>query len=92
MRGYPDQALHQQQEALRLAQELAHPYTLICALDWGAWLHQFRREGPATQAQAEMAMPISSEYGFVEWLAHEQIRSEERRVGKECRSRWSPYH
>ena len=22
----------------------------------------------------------------------EQIRSEERRVGKECRSRWSPYH
>ena len=22
----------------------------------------------------------------------EQLRSEERRVGKECRSRWSPYH
>src|SRR5256885_12295944 len=26
------------------------------------------------------------------WLGHETIRSEERRVGKECRSRWSPYH
>ena len=24
--------------------------------------------------------------------AHETTRSEERRVGKECRSRWSPYH
>ena len=24
--------------------------------------------------------------------AHELARSEERRVGKECRSRWSPYH
>ena len=23
---------------------------------------------------------------------HLQLRSEERRVGKECRSRWSPYH
>ena len=23
---------------------------------------------------------------------HIDIRSEERRVGKECRSRWSPYH
>src|SRR5256884_3532116 len=23
---------------------------------------------------------------------HEHDRSEERRVGKECRSRWSPYH
>ena len=30
------------------------------------------------------------------WVAAEQVRSEERRVGKECallcRSRWSPYH
>src|SRR5256885_17217824 len=25
-------------------------------------------------------------------LAKQQGRSEERRVGKECRSRWSPYH
>src|SRR5216683_2225156 len=25
----------------------------------------------------------------VEWR---ELRSEERRVGKECRSRWSPYH
>ena len=23
---------------------------------------------------------------------HDMVRSEERRVGKECRSRWSPYH
>ena len=22
----------------------------------------------------------------------DKVRSEERRVGKECRSRWSPYH
>ena len=26
------------------------------------------------------------------WKAAELLRSEERRVGKECRSRWSPYH
>ena len=25
-------------------------------------------------------------------LKRNKIRSEERRVGKECRSRWSPYH
>ena len=25
-------------------------------------------------------------------LGHISDRSEERRVGKECRSRWSPYH
>ena len=26
------------------------------------------------------------------WLPWRSCRSEERRVGKECRSRWSPYH
>ena len=25
-------------------------------------------------------------------LPFQRVRSEERRVGKECRSRWSPYH
>src|SRR2546430_9674492 len=25
-------------------------------------------------------------------LGYDPVRSEERRVGKECRSRWSPYH
>ena len=29
------------------------------------------------------SVPAGAEFG---------IRSEERRVGKECRSRWSPYH
>ena len=31
------------------------------------------------------------EFVFVLWLVL-AVRSEERRVGKECRSRWSPYH
>ena len=26
------------------------------------------------------------------FLVTTELRSEERRVGKECRSRWSPYH
>ena len=30
---------------------------------------------------------LSSDYNF-----NTRSRSEERRVGKECRSRWSPYH
>ena len=29
---------------------------------------------------------------FVHFSAIQSDRSEERRVGKECRSRWSPYH
>src|SRR3989449_4530752 len=33
---------------------------------------------------------LQAEYGLEAWTNVE--RSEERRVGKECRSRWSPYH
>ena len=32
------------------------------------------------------------EAGVHEILTGQVLRSEERRVGKECRSRWSPYH
>src|SRR3712207_7440194 len=37
-----------------------------------------------TASNAEIAKAMTSIQGH--------IRSEERRVGKECRSRWSPYH
>src|SRR2546422_11294113 len=41
--------------------------------------------------------PSSPLPDVVPWTEHERLtrekaRSEERRVGKECRSRWSPYH
>jgi len=34
----------------------------------------------------------NEETGDDPWPLVNEIRSEERRVGKECRSRWSPYH
>src|SRR2546429_2611179 len=34
----------------------------------------------------------SSQWSFYHGLQAKLQRSEERRVGKECRSRWSPYH
>ena len=36
--------------------------------------------------------PVAVRMGEVSALAEKLNRSEERRVGKECRSRWSPYH
>ena len=36
-------------------------------------------------------LPVGPKPGFSVWNFDLQ-RSEERRVGKECRSRWSPYH
>src|SRR3712207_7349024 len=43
--------------------------------------------------QAFMIMvPVSSPFTSLPELTAHLKRSEERRVGKECRSRWSPYH
>ena len=35
---------------------------------------------------------IKQRRSLVNYLIVFFVRSEERRVGKECRSRWSPYH
>jgi len=37
-------------------------------------------------------LPIRDSFPSPYWVVEISIRSEERRVGKECRSRWSPYH
>ena len=42
--------------------------------------------------QLFMAMRGTQADGHAYTCCHRKRRSEERRVGKECRSRWSPYH
>src|SRR2546425_9780620 len=42
-------------------------------------------------AQAHLRLP-TDRLNLGRQLLQTELRSEERRVGKECRSRWSPYH
>ena len=48
----------------------------------------------AAAAGMDAAYLLTGQRGHVtsNTLTDDQLRSEERRVGKECRSRWSPYH
>ena len=48
------------------------------------------KAGAIIVAHENVRKRLSTE-GFIEFLGM-KTRSEERRVGKECRSRWSPYH
>ena len=43
-------------------------------------------------ASVEESVPPFKKGSGEGWVTAEYSRSEERRVGKECRSRWSPYH
>ena len=46
---------------------------------------RYAHVGDVIVAAVKDAMPNMS-------VKKSEVRSEERRVGKECRSRWSPYH
>ena len=62
--GYPDRALQIAEEALALAREVAHPFSIALALDYLAMLHQFRREPEAALRIAEEARSLCLEYRF----------------------------
>ena len=49
-------------------------------------------DDPAAADAALVAAAKSGDGRAFEILVGRHERSEERRVGKECRSRWSPYH
>jgi len=70
MLGYPDKALQSIHEALTLAQELSHPFSLVIALLMATEVHQFRRETQAVQERAEAMIAVSTEHCFPQWLAY----------------------
>src|SRR3989454_6635604 len=86
---YADERLHRgplvgrsRREAMQSFQDVLkiHP-GFVPALEHVAWLSV--AEGDSTNAAAVLALVTPHV---------DPKRSEERRVGKECRSRWSPYH
>jgi predicted ATPase len=67
--GYPEQALKRSQEAVALAAELSHPFSLAYALGLAAWFHACRRDGQLARDRAEAVITLSTEQGFPYWLS-----------------------
>ena len=65
--GYPDQALHKNREALTLAEEAAHPHSLVGALVWTGFLHQLRYEATLTHERGEAVVALAQQHGFPHW-------------------------
>ncbi len=65
--GYPEQALARIHDALALAHELSHPFSLAQARCWAAYVYQFRGDVPAAYEQADAAVTFSTEQGFTQW-------------------------
>ncbi len=67
--GYPEQALQRTQEALSMAEELAHPFSLAFAQGLAALLYMLLRDAPTTQAFADACLQTAIEHGFAYWQA-----------------------
>ena len=62
--GYPERALAHIHEALALAHELSHPYSLAFARLWAALVSQLGRDVVAAHEQAEATVALATEQGF----------------------------
>jgi len=67
--GYPDQALRICAEARRYADTSQHPFTEAMARTISLRLHQFRGEAAVVARQADAAIALCEERGFVHYLA-----------------------
>jgi len=62
--GYPDQAREKNEEQLKLARKLSHPFTLVTSILWASLYYYERRELQEAQECAEEGIALSNEYGF----------------------------
>jgi predicted ATPase len=62
--GYPEQALQRSRDALTLAREQSHPFTLAITLVTAAVLQQMRRDEGATLDHVRASLVLSTEHRF----------------------------
>ena len=65
--GWPDQATAMAHHAVRLATDLAQPFSLAIALGYVSFLHQFRGEARLAEEQAEATIARSAEQAFFQY-------------------------
>src|SRR3989441_11831073 len=94
------QARRSSEDMIRYYEGLVRRYPIVSIedglseKDWKGWKLLTERLGRRVQLVGDDIFVTNPEIfakGIAEGIGN-SIRSEERRVGKECRSRWSPYH
>ena len=65
--GQPEVAQTNSDEAVKIAENLDHSFSLTLALSFSQWIHQFNRDVVRTRATAEKALALAQEHGFAFW-------------------------
>src|SRR3712207_8614297 len=67
-------------------------YIRLPDIDGWTVLHSLKRQNDTREIPVVVVSMVDEPAYGADLGAAAYLRSEERRVGKECRSRWSPYH
>jgi class 3 adenylate cyclase/predicted ATPase len=67
--GFPEQSLAMAREAVSMARELSHPFSLVLALVFAAMIYQHRREAEPALKHAEAAIAVCAEHSIAPHLA-----------------------
>ena len=67
--GYPEQAMQRSCEALALARDVHHPFSLALTQAYAAMLHQFRQEPHTASQHAAIALALCTEHSIAYYLA-----------------------
>jgi predicted ATPase len=72
--GYPDRAKASADEAMRLAEQLGHPLSMMVAYSFGAVVDQFRREPAASLRHIGAAETVAAEQRLILFLDPRVVR------------------
>jgi class 3 adenylate cyclase/tetratricopeptide (TPR) repeat protein len=73
MLGYPDRAVTAIHEALRLAERLAHPTTMVIALGSAAVLHYQLGDWATARAHSERLHALADAHGLPAWIGDARV-------------------
>src|SRR5260370_10299699 len=98
IRGYRSRSAYKLQQTIRTYGIVKEGQKVVdLGAQPGGWLQVAREtvgpDGLVVGIDLKDIQPVSPNVKLLKMDVYaEDVRSEERRVGKECRSRWSPYH
>jgi class 3 adenylate cyclase/predicted ATPase len=75
LQGYPEEAVRASENALRLAAEVDHPFSICYGLFCAAWLYYLRGEYDLVDQRAQACITLSNAQGFPYWSAWASILS-----------------
>ncbi|MBF2028142.1 MAG: AAA family ATPase [Oscillatoriales cyanobacterium C42_A2020_001] len=67
VRGECNRAIQVSEQALTMAEAIAHPFTLTMTMVYKGSLHRYREEADETLALAEQVIVLSEKMGFIFW-------------------------